>query len=1427
MAGNSDSKKSSTVSTAARMAKKSTLTFVTFVFLLATAGGYYLHVSDQESYLISRNFRLLALWSKELTAKVSDYKNHFQYIISASEPMTDAYEDWDCSQGSPIKVGLDGLKDTNTETRCPEKSSRARSFEELVESMGIKPKLTLVPEELTEKTVFDDFAQFSTQLRSNDVLRFKYKEISGSGMWKFAAELSFHELVDLIVTEEIFDDIIIFDSTGKVYFQQNPSQFKIDNIHNLITAEAQTGFFEGLFSEDSQIPLTHQAAAESSKPSPGSSLPHPTHRRITAGSISYELFTQPVLLPNFTLSKQENKEAPQPRLILAGLVTSSTFQSRAYAIPYTWLLIFIFFVLFGFLSLPIVRLSLMDHRERLTPFNVISLLLTSLVGTALLTVFCLDAAVFIKTRESLNNQLTISAQEIKNRFNEELSAILAQLNRYNNSQSLKNDFAFTRKPQFDWVARKQITSPCDSTPISLSAKWCYPTYDVAFWIDPDKKVKINWTRGSTPYLQGGDVSLGHRDYVNNVLNPERPLLRKTIEGTPLQFYAQPLISLGSGKRSVVVSMPFSPPPAHTEPRDNSKTWVAAIEQSFQSFISTAIPAGTGFAVIDDESGDVLFHTDVSRSLRENFFEETDNNAELLAHVQSRTGGGFEGEYLGIGHAFYSLPLSDVPWSVVVFRNKDLFRTVNFEALLLASALFALYALIFFSLAGWRLYSRLRHEKAPWFWPDYHQPTWYAVIIVLNVFHLFLGICLFRFIIPTNYFLLFGLIYPLISLLLLRIEMGVLMQCWERPSRTLIKIGIEDVPPKYIHRLYAGVITSFLFLLSALPMGVFFKIGIEQEMTLAIKYNLVSLGREILKSSELDLSPIRYELNQAQATPTALLNEATCPPSSGTDGNTQSLTGKTQTTNPSNSSRVFSHSKHGSHLSLFTKTTWCMAEKPWNPQSVQVDSPVNPDAADLPFVKLIHRYIRSRALLSPISIETYGLIDDRPWDKTFAWPPSVNSESPSVVLAFQMPVKGITTETKTRTSPWVILRSFFPVHNWFLIETHAPHSPWGNLLWYFWMLVYLGAVTFLPTFIISKIFPIPWKSANSRVLQDPERTKHPLEKRNFLILGLPGSGKSDLAHNFPTEQWKSIDLHLAGDTEKWKELKEQALKSGKPGIILDHFEYQFGVPKFDQPKRELLEALLANGKEICVLSTINPFKFQLDQDKTNGTSDEQKNSTAASFGIWSQAFQSFTLMYHESLSDLDCEDKLKKEPQIPILLNEGSPNKRLSALAQWVIKHNVWKEWSPFQVVSSFRILAKPYYEAIWQSRTEDEKITLFNIARDRFVHAANPDLLPLLKLGLVKFQPHLRLINDSFQEYVLIAAQREDIETKSRIKRGQWNTMKWPLFAGFSVLAIGLLLTQQEIKNSFGAMISLLPILLPAFSELTGVLQKDTDTPQE
>ena len=844
-------------------------------------------------------------------------------------------------------------------------------------------------------------------------------------------------------------------------------------------------------------------------------------------------------------------------------------------------------MLLGLVSLPVIHLGLMEYRESLRPVTMVAILFTCVVGTAMITLFFLDTTWLGNVRHSLDNQLKTTADGIKKKFGTETRNTLDRLRRYDESGALEDDFKCVPQGENDpdidqktcaeenrtygksasggWVARKEYPEVCDKD----SGKFC----DLVFWVDQEKNSRITWNTGSKFHLQTAEVSLAHRDYVNRILDPdpESSLWQaKLKDGSHVPFYAQPVHSLGTGKHLVIVSMESSRHPKSSP--DEQEKWVAALETEFQFLKSVAIPKGTGFAVIEDNGGKVLFHSDANRNLWENFIEETDNNAQLTANVFSRTPGTFEGTYWGKGHAFYSTPLPGVPWSLVVFRNKELFRTTNFEALLLASALFAVYLVIvsiglvvtyMMSAAvrclGNKATGPLGKTAASWCWPDSRRPGWdYSVIGLMAVFLFVAGIIVVAYgSVPGDSAVWVVVPYLLFSGILIWMTTKYCEKRAPKPS--------SDIPPEQgqqVRSRYAFAMIAWLLLFSALPMATFFKIGTDRELRLAMKYNLITLGHKLRRVPGPGCSHVQAAGN-------------------GTE---------------QGSSEADPLLQCGMHVNVLADTD--LVVSPDRPE----DTDPQPSVLDK-----FHRFIRENSLSrlsNPVSIEMLGLLGNQPPEKSermFYWEDGASSP---LSLTFQAPLQ------QSGAQPgWVTLTASPLPDIWFSTKGFPDKRHVVSLLV---GIAGVLVIVLVPPCIVRRIFPILPQSSNNEGIGPPES------------------------------------------------------------------------------------------------------------------------------------------------------------------------------------------------------------YEHIWQAQSPDEQTTLYNLAKDGFVHAENPDLVVLSQRGLIKARPVPRLVNENFEKYVLRTVERDGLEPRQQKSQSQWQIWKWPLAIIFVVLALGLLLTQKEFSNAVALMLSVLPVLLPTLSGLTG-----------
>jgi len=168
-----------------------------------------------------------------------------------------------------------------------------------------------------------------------------------------------------------------------------------------------------------------------------------------------------------------------------------------------------------------------------------------------------------------------------------------------------------------------------------------------------------------------------------------------------------------------------------------------------------------------------------------------------------------------------------------------------------------------------------------------------------------------------------------------------------------------------------------------------------------------------------------------------------------------------------------------------------------------------------------------------------------------------------------------------------------------------------------------------------------------------------------------------------------------------------------------------------------------------------------------------------------------------------------------LNQESLPTLQLKRIGRWIRTYQEWATWTPSQMKEQFLQIGWPYYQTLWQSCSFSEKLALYHIAVDGYLHADNPDLTPLSQKGLIRLTPDLQLMNDSFRQCVLqLGANFQLFQLEKQASQDTWGKLKWPFLFIFGTILLFFFFTQHEFKNSFITLISLLPILLPALPDL-------------
>ena len=145
-----------------------------------------------------------------------------------------------------------------------------------------------------------------------------------------------------------------------------------------------------------------------------------------------------------------------------------------------------------------------------------------------------------------------------------------------------------------------------------------------------------------------------------------------------------------------------------------------------------------------------------------------------------------------------------------------------------------------------------------------------------------------------------------------------------------------------------------------------------------------------------------------------------------------------------------------------------------------------------------------------------------------------------------------------------------------------------------------------------------------------------------------------------------------------------------------------------------------------------------------------------------------------------------------------------------------------RIIREITKTVKEYYVQIWETCAESQQRSLFNLARDGFLHARNPDIAPLMEKGLIVADPNLRLMNESFRRFLVTTGVNERLDDDSaEAQASTWVQVGRPIWAGLLLIMVFLVLTQEQYRTITLAFLTVLPGLLGAFSQALNAAKKE------
>ncbi len=416
---------------------------------------------------------------------------------------------------------------------------------------------------------------------------------------------------------DLFETVFVANRNGEVLAETSSSRLTVKDVEAILANRRVRGVVEG-----GQNGQKEEPSAEGSDQGKLPRQVWGADQRfdVQVSGTSYVLFVAPA---PFVLNDETGKETP---IAFYGLTRKDEIDAQARRIPSLSLPLIFFTIIVGMAFLwPALKLYTMSDRDRLTKFSVTAMLAITVTAAALFGALYLSYGFFLDMSDRSDGQIVQLSEQIRSHFAREVSdalqaseSILEKLRA--SSDSLPNKWP----PDTYYLLSQTGPSLVEPYPflahvMLLGAK---PKGDQAAARDPADEpselrqiVKFSATPIPTPLIS---LPPSRFDFIGRLRHG-----RYAIQDS-IPFVLEALISPSTGE--FLPTMIFSP-----KASENSEFRILTTTQ-LPSLVRALLPQGFSFAVVDS-TGQVLFHSDPSRNLHENFFGETDDPGELKLALQ--------------------------------------------------------------------------------------------------------------------------------------------------------------------------------------------------------------------------------------------------------------------------------------------------------------------------------------------------------------------------------------------------------------------------------------------------------------------------------------------------------------------------------------------------------------------------------------------------------------------------------------------------------------------------------------------------------------------------------------------------------------------------------------------------------------------------
>lgn len=1098
-------------------------------------------------------------------------------------------------------------------------------------------------------------------------------------------------------------------------------------------------------------------------------------------------------------------------IIITGLIANKSYKYEKNKLPDQVVLFLFIVVIISVLTLPWIKLFQMGSQDTLTTLDGLLSYIVSVFLTSLLFIFFLEYNQSARPNKNASDYIVKNlAQEISHRFNSEIHEAYRLVSK---SEALYKVPVLTQtKLTHDsvrYTLNRLIKTYKDSS-IDINQLF-------ALKGDGDESY---YSSIKSSYPPPGNYA--NRTYYKNLRDDKSYYLNN--ESTK-PYYLEQIVSWATGEFTSVISKPSS----------DASSRYAVLTFNFKCLQRPVLTTGYMYCIINDQ-GKVLYHTDPTKNLNENLFDEVSANKDLKASIIAHSSLYFTTRYAGKEYNAYIEPIPSLPYSIIVFEDTSFKNIVEVNAFYFALSMFISYFLILasvllliFLVSIKPKYYKKQYFDLSWLGPDSNLHNEYNIVGIGNLINLFIILfftkttdffqILFILLISAFFVYLFqNVVYYIYYLrtnsyknLRLKKNAIILLCCiivflhivaiilgWSSISSPILfelvlvtclfliipvykrVTGItsfKNIPKWKFTKSFTLMMFTRLVIMGGLPIAVFYTYGYNYEVQLITRYRQTQF-----------LSSINVQQSKTSKRPVNLYVDSVWIQQYAPDVSTPPL---------------YSAEKDSSAELLFNQFTANKSD------TISEITQFNHNNANAVWKYKSDKNVTTTYFQKPD--QKYMLVK-------------------SAMLKYNLPALSNTNNWEKDALYWIL----------FLM-----------MLLIFWIILH---------YMLKKLFALNlpdnngWEKIDELIL-----TSNELNTLLFII-GSPGSGKLthvlELIDNqklqsvngttitFDTKNSDSNNCFVAdmihipvneGDAEsnrEWDKVKEAVHDTKYALIIVNHFEYDIKNPATNRLKLNFIEDLLQkNLSKVMILSTVHPVNFldSLNQQELN--KDAGARSPEHDLQRWHVLLGHFKIVIKKlERSDLVNFEKtlLKFENKSPSwqaeIINETRYTHFLKKFGNHLIKPlNEYYQNRTLQPKGddlSFKlgISAHYFYMYIWQSLTKEEKFLLHDLAQDGLVNSYDDyNLTLLISKGLIVSKGGiLKIFNYGFRNFILTAIGNSEVmEISKQINdNGNWSKFKIPFLIVIIAILVFLFASQQEAYSTIIKYLTAITVGVPAILKL-------------